>query len=176
MAISDWDEGERPREKLLAKGPDSLSDAELVAIFLRTGARGKTAVDLSREIIQAAGGLRALLGTDTSELARHPGLGPAKVAQLRALAEIARRVQGAKLEKGAVLASPAETRRDLQARMRDYKYEVFACLMLDNRHRVITLEELFRGTINGANVYPREVVRAVMRHNAAAVIFAHNHP
>lgn len=176
MAITDWPEAERPREKLLQKGAEALSDAELLAIFLRTGKRGKTAVDLARDLLTRFGSLRALLEADLSRFCEGEGLGEAKYTQLQATTEMARRHMMEKLSKGDVLESPDHTRRYLQSRLRDYPHEVFACLFLDNRHRVIKFEELFRGTINGASVHPREVVKRALEHNAASVILAHNHP
>ena len=176
MAITDWPADERPREKLLQRGAASLSDAELLAIFLRTGVSGKTAVDLARELLSEFGGLRALLEADGSTFCRGLGLGEAKYAQLQATLEIARRHLLEGLKRGDPLTSPDATRDYLRARLRGYPHEVFACMFLDNRHRVIEVEELFRGTIDGASVHPREVVRRALAHNAAAVIFAHNHP
>ena len=176
MAIRDWPASERPREKLLQRGAGALSDAELLAIFLRTGRRGLSAVDLARQLLDACGGLRPLLASTPAALDHHPGLGPAKYAQLQAAIEMARRHLDEELVRGDALTSPVLTRRYLQARLRDHEHEIFACLFLDNRHRVIACEELFRGTIDGASVYPREVVKAALHHNAAAVILAHNHP
>jgi DNA repair protein RadC len=176
MGIRDWPAGERPREKLLLKGAASLSEAELLAIFLRTGVKGKSAVDLARQMLKQFGSLRALLAADQKTLCALPGMGPAKYAQLQAGIEMARRHLGEALERGKPLTDPAATRKYLTARFRDMPYEVFACLYLDNRHRVIAFEELFRGTIDGASVHPREVVRSALSHNGAAVIFAHNHP
>lgn len=176
MAITDWPPEERPREKLLARGPQSLSDAELLAIFLRTGLQGITAVDLARRLLAEFGGLRQLLEADLSAFSAHKGLGPAKYAQLQAALEMARRYLWERLQRGDPLGSPEETRRFLLARLRDYPHEVFACLLLDNRHRVIAFEELFRGTIDAASVYPREVVKLALTRNAAALIVAHNHP
>ncbi|WP_440996121.1 RadC family protein [Arhodomonas sp. SL1] len=176
MAITDWPEAERPREKLLARGAGALSDAELLAIFLRTGRRGRTAVDLAREMLQAFGGLRGLLEADQAGFGAHPGLGPAKYAQLQAVLEMARRHLHERLVRGDALASPEDTRRFLTAQLRHHTAEVFAALFLDNRHRVIAFEELFHGTIDAAQVHPREVVRRALAHNAAAVIVAHNHP
>lgn len=176
MAITDWPADERPREKLLQRGPTALSDAELLAIFLRTGVRGKTAVDLARELLGEYGGLRALLETDRARFCAGKGLGEAKYVQLQAVLEMARRHLFETLKRGDGLGGPADTRRYLQARLRHYPYEVFACLFLDNRHRVIEFQELFRGTIDSASVHPREVVRCAITFNAAAVIFAHNHP
>ena len=176
MAIRDWPEGERPREKLLAKGAAALSEAELLAIFLRTGVKGKSALDLARQMLKDFGGLRALLSATQQELCATSGMGPAKYAQLQAGLEMARRHLGEALERGKPLTDPAATRKYLLAKLRDMPHEVFACLYLDNRHRVIAFEELFQGTIDGASVHPREVVRAALKHNAAALIFAHNHP
>jgi DNA repair protein RadC len=176
MAISDWPLAERPREKLLERGPEALSDAELLAIFLRTGVRGKTAVDLAREVLGGFGGLRPLLEADAKAFCAHPGLGEAKYVQLQATLELARRHLQATLARGDALTSPDATRRYLSARLRDRPQEVFAVLFLDNRHRVLAFEELFYGTVDGASVHPREVVRRVLAHNAAAVILAHNHP
>ena len=176
MGIRDWPEAERPREKLLQKGAGALSEAELLAIFLRTGVKGKSAVDLARQMLKQFGGLRALLSADQEALCALPGMGPAKCAQLQAALEMARRHLGEALERGKPLTDPAATRRYLTARFRDLPHEVFACLHLDNRHRVIAFEELFRGTIDGASVHPREVVRSALKHNAAALVFAHNHP
>lgn len=176
MTIRDWPAGERPREKLLHKGAATLSEAELLAIFLRTGVKGKSAVDLARQMLKQFGGLRALLAADQKELCALPGMGPAKYAQLQAGLEMARRHLGEVLERGKPLTDPAATRRYLTAAFRDMPYEIFAVLYLDNRHRVLAFEELFRGTIDGASVHPREVVRQALKHNGAAVIFAHNHP
>jgi len=176
MPITDWPLEERPREKLLALGSEALSDAELLAIFLRTGIRGKTAVDLSNDLLEGFSGLRHLLMADQQDFCGHNGLGPAKYAQLQAVLEMARRYLSAGLQRGDSLTSPQETRQYLSLRLRDYSHEVFAVLFLDQRHRVLEFEEMFRGTIDGASVYPREVVKKALHHNAAAVIFAHNHP
>lgn len=176
MAINTWPQAERPREKLLQRGSQALSDAELLAILLRTGARGKTAVDLARELLSKFDGLRGLFAAEQTRLCAASGLGPAKYAQLQAALEMARRHLGESLQRGAPLTDPAATRRYLVARLRDRPQEVFCCLYLDNRHRVVAFEELFQGTLDGASVHPREVLRKVLAHNAAAVIFAHNHP
>ncbi|UCE89802.1 MAG: DNA repair protein RadC [Pseudomonadota bacterium] len=176
MAITDWPAAERPREKLLDKGATSLSDAELLAIFLRTGTRGRTAVDVAREALTEFGGLRALLGAPHGQFCAHRGLGTAKYAQLQAALEMARRHLAESLARGEALTDPGATRAFLTAQLRDHTYEVFACVFLDNRHQVIRFEQLFRGTINGTSVYPREVVARALQLNAAAVIFAHNHP
>jgi len=176
MAISDWPVDERPREKLLQRGVFALSDAELLAIFLRTGIKGKTAVDLARDLLREFGSLRNLLGADQQRFCNGKGLGRAKYAQLQAVLEMGRRHLRETLDRGNSLANPEQTRQFLIAQLRDLPHEVFACLFLDNRHRVIAFDELFRGTIDGASVHPRELVRRTLRHNAAAVIFAHNHP
>jgi DNA repair protein RadC len=176
MAITDWPREERPREKLLQRGAAALSDAELLAIFLRTGVSGKTAVDLARDLLTRFGSLRALLNADLKQFCEGEGLGEAKFTQLQATVEMTRRHFSETLQRGSVLENPEQTRNFLSARLRDYAFEVFSCLYLDNRHRVIQFEELFRGTINGASVHPREVVKKALGHNAAAVIFAHNHP
>ncbi len=176
MRITDWPDAERPREKLLAQGPGALSDAELLAIFLRTGIPGRNAVDLARDLLAQHGSLRTLLGLSQREFCRAPGLGLAKYAQLQAVLEMARRHLGESLKRGEVMSRPDEVSRFLQSQLRDHPFEVFACLYLDNRHRVIAFRELFRGTIDQASVHPREVVRAALDCNAAAVILAHNHP
>lgn len=176
MAISDWPASERPRERLLERGAEVLSDAELLAIFLRTGTAGLSAVDLARRLLDEFGGLRPLLASDQETFCARPGLGPAKFVQLQAVLEMGRRHLAEEAMRGEALVSSDATRRYLRARLRDRDHEIFACLFLDNRHRVLAFEELFRGTIDGASVYPREVVKAALRHNAAAVILAHNHP
>ncbi len=176
MTISLWPSEEQPREKLLSRGAQALSDAELLAILLRTGVAGSTAVDLARRLLVDFGSLRGILDADAESLCSHKGLGPAKFVQFQAALEIARRHLSEDLARGDCLTSPEQTRNYLRARLRDYKYEVFACLMLDNRNRVIAFREMFRGTIDGASVYPREVIRQALADNAAAVILAHNHP
>ncbi|MEO8672610.1 MAG: DNA repair protein RadC [Tahibacter sp.] len=175
MTIKDWPINERPREKLLARGAAALSDAELLAIFIGSGTRGQSAVDLGRALLQDAGGLRSLL-ENPDQLPQRRGLGSAKASRLQAALELAQRCLAEDLQRGGSLRSPSDTADYLRARLSAYPYEVFACVFLDNRHRVIAFEELFRGTIDGASVHPREVVRACLKHNAAAVIFAHNHP
>ena len=173
MSIRDWPEDERPREKLLARGAAALTAAELVAILLGSGVRGRSALDLGRELLAGAGSLNALLAQDFDEM---PGLGPAKRARLVAGLELARRCLGEELSARTALTSPRDSAAFLKAQLAHKPYEVFACLFLDTRHRVLAYEELFRGTIDGASVYPREVVRACLRHHAGAVILAHNHP
>lgn len=174
--ITDMPEDERPREKLLKRGAQSLTDAELLAIFLRTGITGKSAIDLARDLIKTFGGLAGLLGASQRDFCKAKGLGDAKYAQLQAVMEINRRYLREELTGRDVLTSPDATRDYLKLRLRGLSHEVFACLFLDNRHRVIEYQELFRGTIDGASVHPREVVKEAIRWNAAAVIFAHNHP
>ena len=176
MAITDWPEGERPREKLLQRGAASLSDAELLAIFLRTGVKGKSAVDLARELLDHFGGLRPLLEADRKQFCAAKGLGDAKFTQLQAVLEMSSRHLQAQLQRGDALTSPQLTRSYLSSRLRSYPHEAFGALYLDNQHRVIHFEILFSGTIDGASVHPREVVRGALKHNAAAIIFAHNHP
>lgn len=176
MSIAEWPTDERPREKLLARGAASLSDAELLALFINSGRRGRSAVDLGRELLAGHDGLKPLLDREPAALARHPGLGAAKACRLHAALELGRRYLACELRRSAALTDPAACATYLRARIGAYPYEVFLCLFLDNRHRVIACEELFRGTIDGASVHPREVVRRCLEHNAAAVIFAHNHP
>lgn len=176
MAITDWPLELRPREKLLAQGANSLTDAELLAIFLRTGVKGKTAVDLAHELLEDFSGLRPLFEADLTRFSQSHGLGEAKYVQLQAVLEMSRRYLDERLKRGDPLSDPESVRNFLISQLRDYPHEVFACLYLDNRHRVIKFEELFRGTIDSASVYPREVVKRALHFNAAAIIFAHNHP
>jgi len=176
MAITDWPADERPREKLLQKGAASLSDAELLAIFLRTGVKGKTAVDLARTLISEFGNLRNIMRADLKNFCLGEGLGAAKYAQLQAVLEMSRRHLQEKINRGEALTSPEDTRRFLHACLADYEHEVFAAIFLDNKHQVISYKELFVGTLDGTSVYPREVVKRTLELNAAAIIFAHNHP
>jgi DNA repair protein RadC len=176
MAIRDWPLDERPREKLLAKGAAALSDAELLAILLRTGIAGHSALDLAREVLKKFGSLRKLIASDRQRFCAEPGLGPARFAELQAAAEIARRQLSETLRAGPSLSSPRATRDFLSARLRDLEHEVFCCLYLDKRHRLIHFEELFRGTLDGASVHPREIVKNALQRNCAAIIIAHNHP
>lgn len=176
MAITDWPLAERPREKLLSRGAEALSDAELLAIFLRTGVRGASAVDLARDLLQRFGGLRPLLEARMTDFCAAHGLGTAKYAQLQAVLEMARRHLLESLQRGEALTSPGASRAYLRSQLRGEPREVFAALFLDNQHRVIVYEPLFFGTIDSAAVHPREVVRRALHHNAAALIVAHNHP
>jgi DNA repair protein RadC len=175
MAISDWPVAERPRERLLSRGAASLSDAELVAVLLRTGIPGKSAVDLARQMIGEFGGLSGLLAAGTA-LGRIKGLGAAKSAQFIAALELARRSIDERLRQGAALTSPGAVRDYLRLALASRPHEVFACIWLDAQHRVIAIEEPFRGTLTQTSVYPREIVKSALAANAAAVIFAHNHP
>lgn len=176
MSLKDLPVSERPREKLLHLGPDSLTDAELLAIFLRTGSAGRPVMTLARELLSSFGSLRALTGASAERFCQTPGLGTAKFAQLQAALAMAQRVMESPVTSGEPLTSPAATRTYLKSKLVTRHHEVFACLFLDTRHRVIRYEELFNGTIDGAAVYPREVVRRALETNAAAVILAHNHP
>lgn len=176
MAIRDWPEAERPREKLLAQGAAALSDAELLAIFLRTGHRGKSAVDLSRDLVLHFKGLRSLLESSCEAFCAVRGLGVAKFCMLQAAQEMSRRHMREGLQEAPLLSSVAELKRYLRAKMRQLQHEVFACVHLDCHHHMLHFEELFRGTVNGASVYPREVVKSALAHNAAALILVHNHP
>ena len=176
MSIRHWPIAERPREKLLARGAHALSDAELLALLLGAGTRGASAVELARTLLADFGSLRQLLNAAAPRCLARAGVGPARYAILKAAVELSRRHFGEALRLGPALAAPEATRAFLLAQLRDKPYEVFCCLYLDNRHRLIAFEELFRGTIDRAGVHPREVLRQTLEHNAAAVMFAHNHP
>ena len=171
-----WHESERPREKLLKHGATALSEAELLAILLQTGTPGQSALDTARVLLAEFRSLRGLLCAERQAVCRTPGLGSAKYALLQASLELARRHYAELMEAGPPLANPRATRDYLRARLRDRDHEVFCCLFLDNRHRVIAFDEVFRGTIDGASVHPRDVVKLALARNAAAVILAHNHP
>jgi DNA repair protein RadC len=173
--IRQWPEGERPRERLLAHGVAVLSDAELIGVLLGHGTAGCDAVATGRVLLTQAGSLGRLLA-DPDHLPRVRGVGPAKRARIIAALELARRSLGEGLAELPRIESPADSAAYFRARLRHLPHEVFAVLFLDTRHRVLAYEELFRGTIDGASVYPREVVRACLRHHASAVILAHNHP
>lgn len=176
MGIIDWPEGERPREKLLQRGPAALSDAELLAIFLRVGIRGRSAIDLGRGLLQHFGTLGGLLAAPASDMAQVPGVGPAKCAQLKAAVELGRRALAETAELSDALTSPQAVRDYLRLSLAEREHEVFVVVFLDAQNRVIRTEELFRGTLTQTSVYPREVVKSALKHNAAAVILAHNHP
>src|SRR5258706_5425155 len=173
MAISDWPAAERPRERLVAHGAAALSDAGLVALPLRTGVRGKSAVDLAREVLRQFGGVGGMLAAD---LAGIKGLGPAKSAQFVAALELARRSLNETLKQDAALTSPGAVRDYLRLKLGRREEEVFVCIWVDAQHRAIRIEEAFKGTLTQTSVYPREIVKAALAANAAAVIFAHNHP
>ncbi|OOW85788.1 hypothetical protein Xvtw_12595 [Xanthomonas campestris pv. vitiswoodrowii] len=176
MHIHDWPTHERPREKLLARGATALSDAELLAVLVGSGLRGQDAVQTARDLLHRHGPLRLLLDRPAKALTRLPGLGPASACKLAAAMELAQRHLMSALERGEALSDPPSVGRYFSQRLRARAYEVFAVLFLDNRHRAIAFEELFTGTIDGADIHPREVVRRALLHNAAAVIVGHNHP
>ena len=174
MAISHWPVNERPRERLLARGADTLTDAELVAVLLRTGLPGKSAVDLARELLQQYQGVAGMLAA--ADLEKIKGLGPAKRAQFAAAIELARRSLQGKMKETAALSSPGEVRDYLRLALSRREEEAFVCIWLDAQHKVIEIREAFKGTLTQTSVYPREIVKAALARNAAAVIFAHNHP
>ena len=176
MHIRDWPAAERPREKLLARGAAVLSDAELLALFLGSGLAGRDAVATARDLLGSNGPLRVLLDRSPTQLSELPGLGPARSCTLAAALELGRRHLAADLERGATLSDPSAAGRHFAQHLRGRPHEVFAAMFLDTRHRSLGFEELFRGTIDGAEVHPREVVRRALTHNAAAVIVGHNHP
>lgn len=176
MAINHWPEEQRPRERLIRHGPQQLSDAELLAVFLRVGVSGKSAVDLGRDMLKHFGSLHALFTASLDEFSLVNGLGPAKYAQLQAVLELARRAIGEELKHGEAFGSPQAVKQYLQLTLSKKPHESFAALFLDVKNRLIHAEELFRGSLTQASVYPREVVKAALSHNAAAIIVAHNHP
>lgn len=176
MSIRDWPAAERPREKLLQLGSASLSDAELLAIFLRTGVTGKSAVDLARHLLKQFGSLRSLLEADLKTFSQELGLGSAKYAQLQAVMEMSRRHMAERLKRDPSLHNAQEVRDYLKAMLRHEKHEVFACLFLDTKHRALAFEVLFHGSIRSTEVHPRQVVKRALVHNAAALILCHNHP
>jgi DNA repair protein RadC len=176
MAITDWPAEQRPRERLIRNGPQALSDAELLAVFLRVGVAGKSAVDLGRDMVGHFGSLNGLFSASLDDFSAINGLGPAKYAQLQAVLELARRALLEELKAGVTLSSPGTVRQYLQLTLAKRDYESFIVLFLDVKNRLIASEELFRGTLTHTSVYPREVVKAALARNAAAVIFAHNHP
>lgn len=175
-SLKQWPNAERPREKLLNQGPQALSDAELLAIFLRTGVKGCNVVDLSRQLLKAFGSISAIYRASCSEFCQHHGLGSAKYVQLQACLEMSKRYLNEELVNNDALTSSEATKAYLTAQLRNETREVFAALLLDNQHKVISFERLFHGTIDAAAVYPRIVVEAALKQQAAAVIFSHNHP
>ncbi|MBD1576833.1 DNA repair protein RadC [Vibrio sp. S11_S32] len=176
MSLKQLPPESRPREKLLARGALALSDAELLAIFLRTGLQGMNAIELADHLLKQFGSLRALLSASQTQFCDYKGLGPAKFAQLQAVVEMTKRYLAETMKKGDALTSPENTKQYLSSMLRDRHREAFYVLFLDNQHRVVEDEILFEGTIDAASVYPREVVKRAMQHNAAALILAHNHP
>jgi DNA repair protein RadC len=176
MAIRDWPIDTRPREKLLRQGAAALTDAELVAVFLRTGMVGKSAVDLGRELLGLFGGLGGLCRADKKSACAAPGVGEAKYALLQAVMEMARRTLEEDIKAGDALNSPEAVRDYLRLILQGKEYEVFCCVFLDAQNRVIAVEELFRGTLTQTSVYPREIIKRALFHNAGALILAHNHP
>ena len=177
MSITDWPEGERPRERLLAHGPAALSDAELLAIYLRVGVRGKSAVDLGRDLLQRFDGQLSRLAEATlEELASVSGIGMAKAAQLKASFELSRRALAQEMSARDTFSSPGQVRDWLRLKLATRQNEVFMALWLDAQNRLLKAEELFAGTLTQTSVYPREIVKKALGHNAAAVILAHNHP
>ena len=176
MAIRDWPIDTRPREKLLRQGAAALTDAELIAVFLRTGVVGKSAVDLGRELLERFGGLSGLCHADKKSACAAPGVGEAKYALLQAVMEMARRTLDEEMKAGNALDSPEAVRAYLRLILHNKEYEVFCCVFLDAQNRVIAVEELFRGTLTQTSVYPREIIKRALTHNAAALILAHNHP
>lgn len=176
MAITDWPVNERPREKLLQRGSQALSDAELLAIFLRTGCKGKSAVDLARDLLNHFGGLRPLLEAGYLQFCQSYGLGPAKYVQLQAVLEMSRRHLSETLQSRSLLNSSCAVKSFLLAKLGHKTSEVFAVIFLDTQHKMLAFDELFQGTIDCAAVYPREVVKAALAYNASSLILAHNHP
>ncbi len=176
MAITDWPEDQRPRERLIKHGATILSDAELLAVFLRVGVAGKSAVDLARDMVQHFGSLNGLFSASLNDFSKLNGLGPAKYAQLQAVLELAKRSLSEELQAGVALSSPQAVKQYLQLLLGGKAYESFAVLFLDVKNRLIACEELFRGTLTHTSVYPREIVKVALAHNAASVILAHNHP
>lgn len=174
--IKHWPINQRPREKLLAEGPKSLSDTELLAIFLRTGVPGKSALDLAYQLLKEFGSLKKLLQATPQDVYQYRGIGKAKFTFIKAALELGRRCTEEPLPIGEKLNHSIQTKRFILSRLRNYSYEVFACLFLDNRHRLIAFEELFKGTLTETSVYPREVIKRGLAHNAAKIILAHNHP
>ena len=176
MAITDWPASERPREKLLEQGVETLSDAELLAIFLRVGVTGSSAVDLARELLNTFGGLNGIFAAPLAELTMVNGIGSSKYAQLQAIFEMSRRALNEQMQVKDVLTSPQQVRDYLCLKLGSLMREVFVVLFLDAQNRVVATEEMFSGTLTQTSVCPREVVKRALHHNAASVIFAHNHP
>jgi DNA repair protein RadC len=176
MAITDWPASERPREKLIELGAEALSDAELLAIFLRVGVVGKSAVDLARDLLNQFGSLNGIFAATEHALSQVHGIGSSKYVQLQAIFEMSRRALSEQLQQRDVLASPQAVRDYLVLKLGSYTKEVFLVLFLDTQNRLLATEEMFSGSLTETSVYPREIVKRALHHNAAAVIFAHNHP
>jgi len=176
MPIKDWPNRDKPREKMLAQGEQNLTDTELVAILLKTGSRGKTAIDIARELLTEHGNLQKLLQAPASSLIHKFGMGPAKYAALKAAVELGRRFLHQDLPKGALLNNSCVTQEFLATQLREHLNEVFACIFMDSHLHLLSFEKLFHGTIHSAAIYPREIVRRGLYHNAAKIILAHNHP
>lgn len=176
MTIAQWPADDRPREKLIAKGPEALSDAELVAILFRTGIKGRSAVDLARAALAQCGSMSALLSSDRADFQSIAGLGDAKYAQVQAVLEMSRRALRESFNRGVTLSTPQSVRDYLRLKLQGRAHEVFVAVFLDAQNRVLSVEELFRGTLTQTSVFPREIVKRALHHNAAAIIFAHNHP
>jgi DNA repair protein RadC len=176
MTIKSWPEQERPREKLLTNGSENLSNAELLAIFLRTGVKGKNAIELACELLTEFGSLRSIFEASPQEFCRHHGLGPAKYVQLQAVLELSRRYLFENIEEIDVLTNLPAAKQYLLAKLGHYKHEIFGCLFLDSKHKVLAFKKLFHGSIDRSEVYPREVIKAALAYHATAVILTHNHP
>ena len=176
MAITDWPILERPREKLIRLGAKNLSDTELLAIFLRTGTPGKSAIELARSLLNHFGSLNNLFSADKTILCNFPGIGTAKYTQLQAILEMSRRTLSEKLERGCVMNTPQQVKEFLHLSLANKQHEIFMAIFLDAKHHMIATDELFTGTLTQACVYPREIIKRALYHNAAAIIFAHNHP
>jgi DNA repair protein RadC len=176
MAIKDWPEQQRPRERLLREGAAALSDPELLALFLRVGIKGRSAVELGRDLLQHFGSIHGLLGADVDRFSAMPGMGPAKFAQLQAVVELAARAMCEQMAAGELLNSPDLVRRYLRLTLGRQQHESFSVLFLDVKNRLLACEEMFRGTLTHTSVYPREVVKAALHRHAASVMLAHNHP
>ena len=176
MGIKDWPEPQRPRERLIREGASALSDPELLAVFLRVGVKGRSAVELGRDLLQEFGSISGLFAATLLRVSSVHGLGPAKYAQFQAVMELAQRAIAEQLVSGEVLGSPEAVRQYLRLQLGRQRHESFVVLFLDVKNRLIACEEMFRGTLTHTSVYPREVVKAALSHNAASVLLAHNHP
>lgn len=176
LTVKHWPKGERPREKLLSKGPESLSDAELLSIFLRVGIQGKSVIDLSRELLHQYGSLKAILSSDMKQFCKIKGLGKTKYCELRAILEMSRRYLFETIKQQHPLKNATQTKKYLISKLSDSEREIFGCVFLDSSHRIICFKELFQGSIDQLHVHPREMIKEALKLNAAALILAHNHP